>query len=66
MDWRVIFALLVAGTLAGCGESAKKEDMIDAPTVSGTAADSAKARGVSDEEIARQRAMDPGARGGQK
>lgn len=66
MVGRVGFALLAALALAGCGEGAKKEDMIDAPTVSGSVGDSAKARGVSDEEIARQRAMDPGASKGQK
>ena len=64
MERRVIlafFAALAISVIAGCGESADKADMIDAPTVTGTAADSGKARGLSDEEIARQKAMDGGA-----
>ena len=61
---RPLFALFVAVVLIGCGEQAAKEDMIEAPAVSASTAESAKARGLSEAEIARQDAMSKGGQAG--
>jgi nitrous oxide reductase accessory protein NosL len=57
-------ALLASLTVAGCGEKAAKEDMIDAPVAPAGLDHEAmsRARGMSDAEIAREKAQDPGRR----
>jgi nitrous oxide reductase accessory protein NosL len=66
MGRKLILALVsFAGlALAGCGEKAAKEDMIDAPVAPASLNHEAmsRARGMSDAEIAREKAQDPGRR----
>ncbi len=56
-----VLILTLIMTLVGCGEKADKEDMINAP-VAPTTLDheaSSRARGMTDEEIAREKAQGP-------
>lgn len=57
--------LFASMCLLGCGEHASKEDMIDAPVAPPTLTQdaSSKARGLSDEQIARKKAEEHGGPG---